>query len=118
MFKLNEFGFPIFQPYDPKVAEEVTKTGQEIMKKMTENQDFSWFFKQISLEPQYVEDKNLEKGDYIDFLDADGCFFCKATVVGVREDNALVQLDALREKTIVVRRSDLLKLVPKEKANG
>lgn len=114
MFKLNEFGFPIFQVYDPKVAEEVTKTGQEIVKKMTENQDFSWFFKQISLKPQYVEDKNLEKGDYVDFLDAEGCFFCKATVCGVREDNALVQLDILPEKTIVVRRSDLLKLVPKK----
>jgi len=116
MFKLNEFGFPIFQPYDPKVAEEVTKTGQEIMKKMSEGQDFSWFFKQIGnpFEPQYVEDKNLEKGDYVDFLDADGHFFCKATIVGVREKNALVQLDSLPEKTIVVRREDLLKLVPKK----
>ena len=104
--------------FDPKVAEQVTKTGQEMLKKMTETQDFSWFFKQIGnpLEPQYVEDKNLEKGDYIDFLDAEGCFFCKATVCGVREETALVQLDALPEKTIVVRRSDLLKLVPKKKA--
>lgn len=104
--------------FDPKVAEQVTKTGQEMLKKMTEAQDFSWFFKQIGnpLEPQYVEDKNLEKGDYIDFLDAEGCFFCKATVCGVREETALVQLDALPEKTIVVRRSDLLKLVPKKKA--
>ena len=116
MFKLNEFGFPIFQSYDPKVIEDVTKTGQEIMKKMTESQDLSWFFNKIlyPLEPQYVEDKNLEKGDYVDFLDAEGCFFCKATVCGVREDNALVQLDILPEKTIVVRRSDLLKLVPKK----
>ena len=140
MFKLNEFGFPEFKALDPKImaeelckvqpmdtsllkpffdpelAKKVTESGQEIMKQMSENQDFSWFFKQIGnpFEPQYVEDKNLEKGDYVDFLDAEGCFFCKATICGVREDTALVQLDSMPEKTIVVRRSDLLKLVPKK----
>lgn len=116
MFKLNEFGFPIFEPFDPKIAEQVTKTSQEIMKQMSENQDFSWFFKQIGnpFVPEYVEDKNLEKGDYVDFLDAEGCFFCKATICGVREETALVQLESMPEKTIVVRRSDLLKRVPKK----
>ena len=116
MFKLNEFGFPVFQFHDPKLAEEVTKTGQEILKQMSENQDWSWFFKATGnpFEPQYIEDKNLEKGDYVDFLDAEGCFFSKATICGVREDTALVQLDILPGKTTVVRKSDLLKLVPKK----
>lgn len=50
---INMFKFPSFQMFDPKVAEQVTKTGQEMLKKMTEAQDFSWFFKQIGnpLEP-------------------------------------------------------------------
>ena len=58
---------------------------------------------------------SLEKGDVVDFLDAEGCYFCKATVVGVRDDNALVELEMMPQKTIIVRRSDLLKLVRKNK---
>lgn len=108
------FNFPKFTPYDPKVAEEVTKTGQEVLKNMM---DPSWFFKMTGnpFEPEYVEDKNLEKGDYVDFLDAEGEFFCKATICGVREETALVQLEELPTKTIVVRREDLCKMVKVKK---
>ena len=110
----NDFKFPKLNFFDPKLAAEVTKTGQEMLKMMIESHQFPWFSHPLNLKPQYVEDKNLKNGDYVDFLDADGCFFCKATVVGVREDTALVQLDTIKEKALVVRRSDLLKLVPKE----
>lgn len=109
MFKLNENGFPIFEMFDPKKAEEVTKTAQQIMS----SYDPSWFFKMTGnpFEPEYVEDKNLEKGDYVNFLDADGEFFCKATIIGLRENNVLVQLEEIPGKTIVVRREDLQKMV-------
>ena len=111
---MNKLGYPFIPFFDPKVAEEITKTGQTILKNMCETHDISPFLKLFSFESEYVEDKNLEKGDFVDFLDAEGCFFSKATICGVREDTALVQLEIFPEKTLVVRRSDLLKLVLKK----
>lgn len=123
MFKLNQFGFPVFEI--PEAMKEKLKP-ENMAKELLSVQPLDSImdpdlFKKMFIDPvfkredEYEQDFNLEKGDVVDFLDAEGCFFCKATVVGLRGDNALVQLESLHEKTIVVRQTDLLKLVRKNK---
>ena len=113
MFKLNQFGFPVFEIPESLKPENMAK---EILS--VQPMDPMLFLNLLSAltnKEEYEQDFNLEKGDVVDFLDAEGCYFCKATVVGVRDDNALVELEMMPQKTIIVRRSDLLKLVRKNK---
>ena len=123
MFKLNQFGFPVFEiPESLKEKLKPENIAKEIlsvqpMDKIMDPELFKKMFIDpvFNREDEYEQDFNLEKGDVVDFLDAEGCYFCKATVVGVRDDNALVELEMMPQKTIIVRRSDLLKLVRKNK---
>ena len=123
MFKLNQFGFPVFEiPESLKEKLKPENMAKEILSVQPMDKIMDpGLFKKMFIDPvfnredEYEQDFNLEKGDVVDFLDAEGCYFCKATVVGVRDDNALVELEMMPQKTIVVRRSDLLKLVRKNK---
>ena len=123
MFKLNQFGFPVFEiPESLKEKLKPENMAKEILSVQPMDKIMDpGLFKKMFIDPvfnredEYEQDFNLEKGDVVDFLDAEGCYFCKATVVGVRDDNALVELEMMPQKTIIVRRSDLLKLVRKNK---
>ena len=124
MFRFKPSDFPIFQI--PDSLKEKLKP-ENLAKEILSIQPMGPFmspalFKNMFLDPvfnreeeQFEQDFNLEKGDVVDFLDADGCYFCKAVVIGTNGDNALVELELMTQKTIVVRKSDLLKLVRKNK---
>ena len=107
MFKLNKFGFPIFELPNPKeVAKSMVGVSQvNVMKTMIDA------FSTFTPGHKMVEDKNLEIGDVVDYLDADGAFVCKAEILRVSKDTAQVKLIYM-EKPLRVRREDLLKLVP------
>lgn len=60
---------------------------------------FNWF-----------QNKSIQTGDVVDWLDADGCFVCKAKVLGTSGKNALVELDIFTKHPIAVRQKDLLKI--------
>lgn len=111
MFKLNQFGFPTFDPaaLDPK------KIAADLVSVQPMAAGVLSSLLSALTPPEYVEDKNLNPGDLVDFLDADGCFVCKATVARTTEHTALVKLELMPDRDIVVRRDDLLKLVLKSK---
>ena len=123
MFKLNQFGFPVFEiPESMKEKLKPENMAKEILSVQPLDSIMDpTLFKKMFIDPvfnredEYEQDFNLEKGDVVDFLDAEGCYFCKATVAAARDDNALVELEMMPQKTIIVRRSDLLKLVRKNK---
>ena len=114
MFKLNKMGFPIFEIPETFKPENMAKnlvSVQPMDPALFKNLMNAF----LPVKDEYEQDFNLVKGDIVDFLDAEGCYFCKATIINVRDDTARVELELL-QKAIVVRRSDLLKLVKKKKS--
>ena len=58
----------------------------------------------------WFKSKDLKVGDIVDWLDADGCFVCKAKVLGTSGKNALIELAVFAKHPIAVRQKDLLKI--------
>ena len=117
MIKMNKFGFPVFEIPPSLDPAKLTKDIMSVQPGLAGDM-FAKLFVNPFTKIDMVEDRNLETDDYVDFLSADGAFFCKATVIreviGVKEDLVLVKLDTMPEKAISVRRTDIKKLVPRK----